>query len=564
MKRRVFFLILFALMLGMLEGLATLFYTLRGGEYQSVRARLDTQANAFMREAASSQEECSYVDSLLPHPYLAFVHHNIPPCGIAGDLNAQGLFGDEFPLEKDPEHFTILLTGGSVAAQLGQLRNPEGPKHLEIALNAAYTSPDGRPFHVLNGADGAWKYPQQLFLFAMYARYLDGVVTLDGWNERYAFLPGVRRRLELPAQSYTLVSPLSHDDLDGALAIWALNRTRNTLRSTPVLNRSHLAYLAYDVPRQIFATGYERRVSARKQRSNMMFALPQEWDDARAHAWNHELYRDYLRMITAIAGRLDTQAAHFIQPAPAIGKVLTEEEKAVVGELDYADAYRDMTTALLRLQEETVNIFSLLDVVDGVQESVYGDHVHFRADGRGYPLMARRMADDLAQAWGLLPRSEDLQITLRTMPPGAAPIALHALTPVNGGVVEPDSLGVRVRTITKSGGYSAIALLDGLEVSGPATVIVRLTVERGVPGVGVFDTDTRTFLAEQKVPRTAGPKAVRLAVDRIEDAEQLIIRSGAREGIHAELVVHAAYVLPQPTPAAAEAPTAPATMPSLP
>ena len=63
---------------------------------------------------------CRYVDTLYPHPHVGFVHHANRPCGFK-NINNVGLFNDDYPLLKRPDRYTILLTGGSVAAQLAQL-----------------------------------------------------------------------------------------------------------------------------------------------------------------------------------------------------------------------------------------------------------------------------------------------------------------------------------------------------------------------------------------------------------------------------------------------------------
>jgi hypothetical protein len=113
-----------------------------------------------------------------------------------------------------------LLTGGSVASQLGQNNLPPAPHYLEEELNNRYVSPSGKPFLVLNGGDGAWKEPQQLILFAMYAGTVDAVLTLDGFNEHYTFMPGAGQRLESSGNNFMEVNPLIADDFGGAAIGW--------------------------------------------------------------------------------------------------------------------------------------------------------------------------------------------------------------------------------------------------------------------------------------------------------------------------------------------------------
>ena len=83
------------------------------------------------------------------------------------------------------------------------------------------------------------------------------------------------------------------------------------------------------------------------------------------------------------------------------GKVLTEEEKKGAGDMSYIARYRDLVAGMMTLRERGLEIYDLGDVFQNETGTIYTDAVHARA--RGYELIAARMADDLAQAWGLKP-----------------------------------------------------------------------------------------------------------------------------------------------------------------
>ena len=112
---------------------------------------------------------CRYVDTLYPHPYLAFVHHGNPPCGLP-NVNNIGLLNTDFPTVKRdrPLHRAGDRRLGRLAARR-RTWPPPAPRFLEEELNKHYVSPNGKPFLVLNGGDGAWKEPQSFILFSMYA-----------------------------------------------------------------------------------------------------------------------------------------------------------------------------------------------------------------------------------------------------------------------------------------------------------------------------------------------------------------------------------------------------------
>ena len=90
------------------------------GRYTPAAELFERTQNTYVRDTTKGSA-CRYVDTLFPHPYLAFVHHANPPCGIPW-VNNVGLFGDDFPTVKRTDRYVILLTGGSVASQLGAER----------------------------------------------------------------------------------------------------------------------------------------------------------------------------------------------------------------------------------------------------------------------------------------------------------------------------------------------------------------------------------------------------------------------------------------------------------
>ena len=383
-----------------MELMATLFLYIKDGRFISVKHRFDSLGNnTFLQDVTREGASCRYVDTLFPHPYLGFVHHANPPCGLSY-INNIGLFGPDFPVEKISDRFVLLVTGGSVAAQLVQI-NPEWPRYFEEELNERYTSPGGQPFLVLNGADGAWKQPQQLIIFLLYADVVDAVITLDGFNEHENF--GSTRRLEYPANNFLVLNPLAGYDYTQVVQLWGLGKVYGLIVNNAVLSRSQAAYvvvagLAKIIRRPVAIGEWPTTVES-------IFALPSEWSRDKRVNWAIEQYRKYIKAMDAVASDRGVLIAHFIQPVPAIGKQLTAEERRIVGDLSYRDIYRQMTDRLLQLNGEATKIYSLLDVFKDVDDTLYADHVHLRrtASGEsvGYRLMAQEMAELLAQTWSL-------------------------------------------------------------------------------------------------------------------------------------------------------------------
>jgi hypothetical protein len=409
MKQRIFgwisALVGIVLALALIEVAAIAWLYIEDGRYTPAAQLFERTQNTYVRDATKGTA-CRYVDTLYPHPYVAFVHHANPPCGMS-NVNNVGLFGHDYPTVRNPDYYTVILTGGSVASQLAQNQAPPAPLYLEEELNKKYVSPNGKPWMVLNGGDGAWKEPQPFILFSLYASSVDAVVNLGGFNEHYFFWPGARERLERPLSNFIEVNPFVADENFGDAAIgWVMGRVAGTLALNPVLGHSHAAYL---VIRGIEAAakGQDSFKSNKKTTLNSIFRMPEEIrrDAEREFTVQIELYQKYLRATEALARDYNIKSAYFIQPAPAYGKVLTEEEKRVVGDLSYGPLYRKMVAGLMTLKQRNLAMYDLGDIFANVKESIYADHIHYWRDAAGESpgnrMMATRIAAQLAETWGL-------------------------------------------------------------------------------------------------------------------------------------------------------------------
>jgi hypothetical protein len=383
-----------------LELIATAYLYATEGRFVAARDRFASKTNTFVDQLTGGDGTCGYVDTLYPHPYVGFVHHGNAPCGVP-TINNIGLFGPDFPSRRPDDRFVVLLTGGSVASQFA-LGVSGGPSYLERFLNDRYVSPTGRPFLVLNGADGAWKQPQQAILFLLYADAVHAVVTLDGFNEHYQMRSGYR--FEYPANNFHSVNPTASQNFADMVARWAVGRVRMAAARNALLSRSQAAYSIISA----VETWAQRRAESRpkpKTTVETMFLLPSTWSAQDRQSWQMAQYHKYIGAMTATARDHDVLPAYFVQPCPALDKPLSTEERRVVGDLGYAATYREMTEGLLVLKARGTPIVSLLDVFRGDTRTLYGDPIHLvrDEDGRsaGYERIADRMATELGALWRL-------------------------------------------------------------------------------------------------------------------------------------------------------------------
>ena len=130
MKQRIFgwisVLIGIVLALATVEVAAIAWLYVEDGRYTPAAELFERTQNTYVRDMTKGTA-CRYIDTLYPHPYVAFVQHANPPCGIPW-VNNVGLFGPDFPVVKRNDHYVVMITGGSVASYLGGNQKAPIPK----------------------------------------------------------------------------------------------------------------------------------------------------------------------------------------------------------------------------------------------------------------------------------------------------------------------------------------------------------------------------------------------------------------------------------------------------
>ncbi len=117
-----------------------------------------------------------------------------------------------------------------------------------------------------------------------------------------------------------------------------------------------------------------------------------------------DLYQKYLRATEAVAHDNGVKSAYFMQPIPAWGKTLTDEERRVVGDLGYGELYRRMVAGMMTLRERGLPIYDLGDIFKNDTSTIYADQIHYLADAEGLSpgnrMVAARICELLAQTYG--------------------------------------------------------------------------------------------------------------------------------------------------------------------
>lgn len=383
-----------AILFGIGEIVIRVYLTRKEGRLTPIFDKIRSEQNAYVEDfIALGKNGITYNSTLAPHPYLAFVHH---PESFSA-VNSSGLLNRDFPLRKIPGEFVILVTGGSCAGQL--VGKWPRMNWLEKELNAHYTNDTIKKFTVLNGGGGGWHQPQAFILFSLYADVIDGVITLDGFNEHYlltsslsfeSLSPNYMAALNNHAQNGMVQWPLK---IDGGLYQFEKN--------TPLVRHSYFLYWILQrirsVARNFYSYVNDNSFTGRAIKS--YFRLPEGLSDTDKKNLAIEKYKKYISMMHAIAVSMGIKDAYFIQPVPALNKTLTPQEKIAAGDLSYKDDYVLMNSGLLKLREKNIPVHSLLPVFENENDTIYKDWAHY--NDHGYQMVAEDILGVIEKEWGL-------------------------------------------------------------------------------------------------------------------------------------------------------------------
>lgn len=311
--------------------------------------------------ASAISKRCSIMASLHPHPYTGFAPIQAGPCR----------YTSEVPIERDNSFYTILFTGGSVAAQLAGLKGLNS-SYLEEELNKTWKHPMGKKFRVINLAvpGGAW--PQSKIFTMLHGSAVDAVVELAGYNETSGLmgssLPGVPHAIFYATRSsHPLDTPRS----------WSL-RLLDLIVHTPLFSI---------LPSQVLISQLILRNALQTQSLRdpwfevieKNFRVPEDWSMEKKQQIQLSRAVDFARDGSMICQHRKLLCLTFLQPIAMKDKLLTEKELLRINtthETKRAKRYFELIQALKGERD----IIDASNVFKNVADTIYADPVHFKRD----------------------------------------------------------------------------------------------------------------------------------------------------------------------------------------
>ncbi len=378
------------------ELLFTAYYYIRDKKYVSVTEKLSQEKSSFEVEKQKTIPCNKYNNILAPHPYLTFIHISRPECNSYA--NNTGHRGPDVPLIKNPRDYVVMILGGSVANQLFQFKHEEMERFFQ-------KKHPGKHIVILNGSLEGWKQPQQLFMLQMYGEVIDAAISIEGFNEMI-----FNRRLDYALRFDTPFLPGYRKANAGFLtdqersAIWLSGELFDLLNNSALLRHSKTAYFISSQIRERLEKNIGRKSDLDSlqegslQHLEKIFLLPKDWPLEKRRDYTIDQYIKYLSLMDATAKQYHIKLAIFLQPAPAIGKILTVEEQKITDDLSYKDDYLLFEQVFLK-QKNVLPVYSLLQVFSMEKEPVYKDGIHYREESPGPTLVMNQIYRQVDAVW---------------------------------------------------------------------------------------------------------------------------------------------------------------------
>ncbi len=326
--------------------------------------------------------ECRWGDSIQLHPIYLYHYKRSGPCASNRfeDINSFGFMAPEFNLDSINDFYSILFLGGSVAESVVFTSSKI---LIEDWLNSNFISPNGKPFKIISFSIGGGRQPMQFNIYSQFVPFVNAVVSLEGFNELMSFYPG-GQFTEATNQWKNKV----YEEYESGLTI-GLRKLgfffSKTIKSFAISNYS---YSLYSLARLVTP---KNKVKYQRSPADLgRLPYPDHWSEEKSFTVNLSQYKSYLKNISSIADSSTQHHLIFLQPLPAFRKNITENEKRIIGRIEYKEIAQKVYGGLLDLDNEGVNIVDLRNIFDGVKDDLFIDQIH--TNPRGDQIIAKNIS----------------------------------------------------------------------------------------------------------------------------------------------------------------------------
>ncbi len=338
---------------------------------------------------ALGNRDCSWGAGAGAHPYLAIYYPKKKICTVP-DRNNFGLRGTDLPLKYDPNFYTLLIAGSSVAEQTATLNADSRTNILENYLNKSWIAPNKKPFRVLNAAVAGAHQPATLIQILLFSHTADQVISLEGYNEHYLLEADLL--IETPAQAW-------QDSVyaaDSPLHFYFFQKTMFFVRaiSASYFVNSYFCFAIANFFSQLFENYYAQRMQDLKP-----FPGPdRHWSFEQKRDFFLSRYLHYVQNVQFTLAGQKKPYTLFIQPAPYQYKQLTSEELSAVGDISHQAKYTKIKAALKTLVKKHIHVESLENIFENTNQTLYIDHIH--TNNVGVQIISSAIAERLAKHYG--------------------------------------------------------------------------------------------------------------------------------------------------------------------
>jgi len=340
------------------------------------------------------------------HPFFGYVQKQGSFTNKKFNLkvNRNGFFTQqqEYPFTKTSKNqFIVGIFGGSVANNLAV---EEYKSNILSKKLKSYSEFANQEIVVLNFANGGYKQPQQLLIlnyFLALGQEFDLVVNIDGFNEVALSNLNNKSQLDLGMPSVQHIQPLTdlaNDNLseEAMTSIVKISENKKQLRTTiDKLQNCQLALCnaVTSIQVRLLLKNYQQAIIKYDQQVKNSKTDPKNsgtvyipkadtvLDDASAFSKIVSMWYESSVMMNQILSTRNIKYLHFVQPNQyyLTQRVFTEKEKqfVLVKDSPYIEGVTKGYPLLLSkvddLQKAGVNVFSGVNILDNIKETVYKD-----------------------------------------------------------------------------------------------------------------------------------------------------------------------------------------------